>query len=94
MGIEVTPVSPPALCGLKVPSEVSTAVRALTSIPVNRTATVNAAPSFFLLFNPGVNADNPLASDIVQDFTMVTHAIVIESDDLLTGKIRALSTVG
>jgi len=53
-----------------------------------------AAPSFLLLFNPGVNADKPLASNIVQDFTMVTHAIVIEIDDPLTGKIRALSTVG
>jgi hypothetical protein len=55
---------------------------------------VKAAPPFLLLFNPGANADNPLASDIVQDFTMVTHAIVIESDDPLTGKIRALSAVG
>jgi len=55
---------------------------------------VRAAPSFLLLFSPGVNADHPLASDIVQDFTMVRHAIVIEIGDLLTGKIGALSAVG
>ena len=34
--------------GLKVPSEGSIAVKALTSIPVDRTAAVRAAPSFFL----------------------------------------------
>ena len=77
-----------------MPSEGSTAVRALTRIPVDRTAAVRAVPSFLLFFKPGVNADHLLVSDIVQDFTMVRHAIVIESDDLLTGQIEALNAVG
>lgn len=77
-----------------MPGEGSIAVKALTSIPVDRTAAVRAAPSFLLLFKPGVNADHLLALDIVQDFTVVRHAIVIESDDLLTGKIGTLSAVG
>jgi len=72
----------------------SITVGALTSIPVDNAATVGAAPPLLLLFNPGFNTDLLLASDIVQDLTMVAEAIVIKIDDLLTGKISALRAVG
>jgi len=47
-----------------------------------------------LLLEPGVNADFLLPSDILQDFAVVTHAVVVEIDDPLTGKIGTLSAVG
>jgi len=71
----------------------SIAVRALTGIPVDTAATFGAAPPLLLFFNPGINTDLLLASDIVQDLTVVAEAIVIKIDDLLTGKIGALRAV-
>jgi hypothetical protein len=54
---------------------------------------MGAAPSFLLFLNPGVNANVTLMSNVVQDFTMMAHSIVIKVDDLFTRKNRALSAV-
>ena len=83
-----------ALLQLKLPRQGRIAVRALTGIPVNGAATLWATPSLLLLRNPSVNADFPLPLDVVQDFAMVTYAVIVKIDDRLTGEIRALSTVG
>jgi hypothetical protein len=66
----------------------------LTGIPVGNAATFGTAPPLILLLSPGINADITLASDIIQDLTVVAEVIIIEIDDLLTGKIRALRAVG
>jgi hypothetical protein len=70
------------------------AVRALTGIPIGNAATFGAAPPLILLLNPGINADITLAPDIIHDLTMVAETVIIEIDDLLTGKISALRAVG
>jgi hypothetical protein len=66
----------------------------LTGIPVDNAITFGTAPPLILLLNPGINADITLASYIIQDFTMVAEVIIIEINDLLTGKISALRAVG
>jgi hypothetical protein len=47
-----------------------------------------------LLLDPGIKTDLPLAPDVVQNLAVVSEAIVIEIDDLLTGKIIALRAAG
>jgi hypothetical protein len=49
-------------------------------------------PSFILLLEPGIDADIPLPSNIVNDLAMVTYAIIIEIDYQLARNIGALST--
>jgi len=66
----------------------------LASIPVDSATTLGTAPYFLLFLEPSVNADFLLPLYIVQDFAVVTHAVVVEIDDPLTGKIGALSAVG
>jgi len=77
-----------------VPLKGSIAFEALTSIPVDNAATAGAAPPLLLLLDPGIKTNLPLATDVVQDLTVVSEAIVIKIDDLLTGKIIALRAVG
>jgi hypothetical protein len=62
----------------------------LIGIPVGNAAAFWAVPPLILLLNPGINADITLASDIIQDLTMVTEVIIIEVDHLLTVEISAL----
>ena len=66
----------------------------MISIPLNNAATVGAAPPLLLLLNPRLDTDILLASDIIQDLAMVTKAIVIKINDLLTGEILTLYAVG
>jgi len=73
--------------------ERSIAFRALTRIPINNAITAGASPFLFLLCNPTFYAGLLLTSDIFQDLTMVGTTIIIEVDNPLTGKIRALGAV-
>jgi hypothetical protein len=66
----------------------------MSGIPVDNATTAGAAPPLHLLLNPRLDTDLLLAPDVIQDLAMVTKAIVIEIDDLLTGKISALCAVG
>jgi hypothetical protein len=54
---------------------------------------VGASPSLLLLGNPSFYANLFLTSDILQDFSMVGVTIIIEVDNLLTEKLRALGAV-
>jgi hypothetical protein len=77
-----------------MPHQCGIAGGALNSIPVDNASTAGAAPPLLLLLYPGIKTYLPLAPDVIQDLTVMSEAIVIEIDDLLTGKIIALRAVG
>jgi len=79
---------------LKVSFQGIAALMALLGVPVTGITAVGTVPSFFLFFDPGIDAYFPQVTDIVQDFTVMGVFIIVEIGELLAGKIITLGAVG
>ena len=77
----------------KLRSQNSSALAALTSVPVDIPATLGTAPPQPLLFRPRVKPDLALAVDVFQDLTVMRKSVFAEVHQQLARGIRASAAV-